>query len=42
VDVVNVLDMTRGKNLERKHVQINLHAQAGQADSVRGRPEGAE
>jgi acetolactate synthase-1/3 small subunit len=36
VDVVNVLDMTRGEHLERELVLLKLKVEAGQADAVRG------
>jgi acetolactate synthase I/III small subunit len=36
VDVVNVLDMTRGEHLERELVLLKLKVAAGQTDAVRG------
>ena len=36
VDVVNVLDMTRGEHLERELVLLKLKVAAGQSDVVRG------
>lgn len=36
VDVVNVLDMTRGEHLERELVLLKLRVPDGQADAVRG------
>ncbi|MBS0367397.1 MAG: acetolactate synthase small subunit [Proteobacteria bacterium] len=36
VDVVNVLDMTRGEHLERELVLLKLRLEAGAADAVRG------
>jgi acetolactate synthase I/III small subunit len=36
VDVVNVLDMTRGEHLERELVLLKLKVAAGQSDGVRG------
>jgi len=36
VDVVQVLDMTRGEHLERELVLLKLRVAAGQTDTVRG------
>lgn len=36
VDVVNVLDMTRGEHLERELVLLKLRVAAGESDAVRG------
>ena len=36
IDVVNVLDMTRGEHLERELVLLKLRLAPGQADAVRG------
>jgi acetolactate synthase-1/3 small subunit len=36
VDVVQVLDMTRGEHLERELVLLKLRLDAGQTDAVRG------
>ncbi|HEV3287035.1 MAG TPA: acetolactate synthase small subunit, partial [Steroidobacteraceae bacterium] len=36
VDVVNVLDMTRGEHLERELVLLKLRVPAGETDAVRG------
>ena len=36
VDVVNVLDMTRGEHLERELVLLKLRVAAGETDAVRG------
>ena len=36
VDVVQVLDMTRGEHLERELVLLKLKVEAGQTDAVRG------
>ena len=36
VDVVHVLDMTRGEHLERELVLLKLKVAAGQSDAVRG------
>lgn len=36
VDVVNVLDMTRGEHLERELVLLRLRVAAGETDAVRG------
>jgi acetolactate synthase-1/3 small subunit len=36
VDVVSVLDMTRGEHLERELVLLKLKVAAGQTDAVRG------
>src|SRR5262249_44842812 len=36
IDVVNVLDMTRGERLERELVLLKLRLAPGQADAVRG------
>ena len=36
VDVVNVLDMTRGQHLERELVLLKLRVDPGQTDTVRG------
>ena len=36
VDVVNVLDMTRGEHLERELVLLKLKVAAGETDAVRG------
>jgi acetolactate synthase I/III small subunit len=37
VDVVNVLDMTRGEHLERELVLLRLRVDPGQTDTVRGK-----
>src|SRR5215467_1224949 len=36
IDVVNVLDMTRGEHLERELVLLKLRVEPGQTDTVRG------
>src|SRR5271167_3410229 len=36
VDVVSVLDMTRGEHLERELVLLRLRVAAGETDAVRG------
>lgn len=36
IDVVNVLDMTRGEHLERELILLKLRVEAGQTDAVRG------
>ena len=37
IDVVEVLDMTRGEHLERELVLLKLRVEPGQTDAVRGR-----
>ena len=36
IDVVNVLDMTRGEHLERELVLLKLRVEPGQTDTLRG------
>ena len=36
IDVVNVLDMTRGEHVERELILLKLKVEAGQTDAVRG------
>ena len=36
IDVVNVLDMTRGEHVERELVLLKLRLEPGQADALRG------